>query len=188
MAKINLLPWREERRQELKKEFLTILAFVVLLAAAAVIAANMFFSGKISAQENRNQYLQTNITELDRQVKEIQNINKKREELLTRMEVIQNLQGNRPVIVRVFDELVRTLPNGVYFTDLDLKGSNLSVNGIAESNNRISSLMRRADGSDWFGEPNLTAVTGDKALGEQASKFSMTAVVTKPAIDKKEDK
>lgn len=188
MAKINLLPWREERRQALKKEFLSVLALVLLLAAAAIMAVNMFFAGKITAQENRNQHLQTNIAELDRQVKEIQDINKKREELLTRMEVIQNLQGNRPVIVRVFDELVRTLPDGVYFTDLDLKGNNLSIKGVAESNNRISSLMRRADGSEWFGEPNLTAVTGDKELGEQASKFSMSSVVTKPVIEKNEDK
>lgn len=184
MAKINLLPWREERRQQLKKEFLTTLVFVLLMGGIAVFLGNMFYQNKIAAQESRNQYIQRHITELDKQIAEIKDLNERREELLTRMEVIQNLQGNRPVIVRLFDEVVRTLPDGVFYQSLELAKTSLSMKGIAESNNRISSLMRRTDNSDWLTSPNLTSVKGDKKFGDQASEFSMSAQLDKPALDK----
>lgn len=184
MARINLLPWREERRQELKKEFLVVLGGVAVIAVALVVLANMFVSGAVSGQQGRNNYLQRNIDELSEQVKEIKELEKKKQELLDRMKVIQELQGNRPVIVRIFDELVRTLPDGVFYNDLDRAGNKITLKGIAESNNRISSLMRNLDKSEWFEDPNLTSVQAKPEFGEQASEFGLSFKISTPSAEK----
>lgn len=186
MAKINLLPWREERRQELKKEFLVILGGVAVLAVVLVLLGKTYFDNQVSHQQARNTYLQKNITELNKQVKEISELEKKKRELIERMEVIQGLQGKRPVIVRVFDELVRSIPDGVFYKNLDRSDSKIKLTGIAESNNRISSLMRRLDGSEWFTDPNLSAVKADLAYGEQASSFDLTFNISTPSNEAKE--
>lgn len=186
MAQINLLPWREERRQELKKEFLVVLGVIAVVGVVLVFLAGRVFDGMIEHQRERNQYLQKHIEELNRQVKEIAELEKKRRELLDRMKVIQELQGNRPIIVRIFDEMVRTLPDGVYYQSVDRQEAKISVNGIAESNNRVSSLMRNFDGSDWFANPNLTAVKAFPEFGEQASKFQLSVAITTPEAGQEE--
>ena len=186
MANINLLPWREERRQELKQAFLVVLGLIAACAVVLVFLANMVVSNAIDNQKTRNSYLQQQISELDKQVKEIKELEKKRNELLDRMKVIQELQGNRPIIVRIFDELVRTLPDGVFYSELTRKGNEIKLKGIAESNNRISSLMRRLDKSDWFSEPNLTAVKAQPLYGEQASEFNLSFNISTPTIDEEE--
>jgi type IV pilus assembly protein PilN len=180
MANINLLPWREERRQELRKEFLTVLGAVALAGIIAVLLANRVYSAWIDNQEGRNQYLQNNINELNRQVAEIKEMENKRRELLDRMKVIQDLQGTRPLIVRVFDEMVRTLPDGVFYQSLARTDKTMELTGVAESNNRVSSLMRQFDRSEWFENPNLTSVQAATGFGEQASGFKMTVVVSTP--------
>ena len=187
MAKINLLPWREERRQELKKEFLVILGGVAVIAVALVMLADMLVGGAVSSQEGRNGYLQQNIDELSKQVKEIRELEKRKKELLDRMKVIQELQGNRPIIVRIFDELVRTLPDGVFYKKLERKGNTITLSGIAESNNRISSLMRNVDKSKWFESPNLTSVKANPDYGDQASEFGLSFKITTPSVDGKEE-
>lgn len=181
MAKINLLPWREERRQELKKEFLVILGGIAVMGAAIVVLGHMFVSGAISGQESRNAYMQRNIDELNAQVKEIQELEKKKRELIERMKVIQELQGNRPIIVRIFDEMVRTLPDGVFYRDLTRTETTVKLNGVAESNNRISSLMRNLENSEWFSEPALTSVKANPEFGEQASTFGLSFKITTPS-------
>lgn len=181
MAKINLLPWREERRQELKKEFLVILGGVAVLGAAIVVMGHMFVSGAISGQQSRNTYLQRNIDELNAQVKEIQELEKKKRELIERMKVIQELQGNRPIIVRIFDEMVRTLPDGVFYQSLQRSQAMIYLDGVAESNNRISSLMRNVESSDWFADPALTSVKATPEFGEQASTFGLSFKITTPS-------
>ena len=186
MANINLLPWREERRQELKKDFLTMLVLVALVAGLVVFLANSAVNNLIENQQNRNNYLQAQIDELDQQVKEIRELEKKKQELVDRMKVIQELQGNRPIIVRIFDELVRTLPDGVFYTELSRSNNAIELEGVAESNNRISSLMRRVDKSDWFANPNLTAVTAVPEYGEQASEFNMSVNISTPAAEEQE--
>jgi type IV pilus assembly protein PilN len=117
---------------------------------------------------------------LNKQVAEIKELKKKRSMLLDRMKVIQDLQGTRPHIVRIFDELVRTIPDGVYYRSLTRKGKNVSVSGTAESNNRVSSLMRKFDGSEWFTAPNLKSVKANPGFGDQANDFNMTVLVTAP--------
>lgn len=183
MAKINLLPWREERRQELKKEFLVILGGVAVLGAALWLLANMMVSGAVSGQQDRNNYLQRNIDDLNAQVKEIQELEKKKRELIERMKVIQELQGNRPIIVRIFDEMVRTLPDGVFYSELSRSGATVQLIGVAESNNRISSLMRNLEKSEWFESPALTSVTADEAFGDQASAFGLSFKITTPSSE-----
>lgn len=184
MAKINLLPWREERRAELQKQFLTLLGAIVLLALGLVFLADRSVNSAIEAQQARNQYIEKHIKELSEQVKEIKALEKKKRELLDRMKVIQELQGNRPIIVRIFDELVRTVPDGMFYLTLSMTNKNISLNGTAESNNRISSLMRNLDSSEWFAVPNLKTVKANESFGDQASDFVLTFSVSTPVAKK----
>lgn len=184
MPNINLLPWREERREELRKEFLVTLG-VVALAGILILALVWWgIDAAIDYQRARNGFIQTHINELNQQVKEISSLKKRRQELLDRMRVIQDLQGNRPVIVRVFDELVRVVPDGVYFTEIKRSGNTLRITGTAESNNRVSSLMRNLDSSEWFKSPNLTQVKANPSFGEQANDFTMSVQLQLPGSDK----
>lgn len=187
MAQINLLPWRDERRQELKKEFLTILAMVFAVGIAVVVLADRVVNGQIDHQRSRNNYLNQHIKELDKQVAEIKELERERQRLIERMRVIQELQGNRPIIVRILDQLVRTVPDGVFYNRLVTKDKVITINGVAESNNRVSSLMRRLDASDWLANPNLDAVRAAPRYGEQATTFEMKVQVQLPDADQGEE-
>ncbi|MCB1667559.1 MAG: PilN domain-containing protein [Porticoccaceae bacterium] len=180
MANINLLPWRDEHRQEKKKEFLGLLGLVVILAAVFAFGWNLTANDRLDDQFSRNQLLKSNIAALDKQVSEIKDLKKRRQDLLDRMEVIQNLQGNRPDIVKIYDEFVRAVPDGVYFTKMERKGKEISLTGFAESNNRVSALMRKLDEAGKFVDPNLTVVEANQALGEQGSKFEMRVKLEDP--------
>lgn len=183
MARINLLPWRDWERERKKKEFLINLAAVLVAGLAIVLLYGWYLDDRLETQEARNDYLEQEIAELDRKIAEIRELQKTRDELLARMRIIQELQGNRPVIVRVFDETVRTLAKGVHFRSLKKQGTTLTVEGVAESNNRISSLMRNLDNSDWFANPNLKSIKEDPRnphYGAQASTFNLTFVQTNP--------
>ena len=183
MARINLLPWREERRLELKKQFFATLALTALAAIFTLVVADRVINSQINGQNNRNLYLQKNIATLDAQVAEIRDLQRKRSQLIERMRVIQELQGNRPVIVRIIDQLVRTLPDGVFYMDLVTREGEIAVQGIAESNNRVSSLMRRLEASDWLEQPNLDAVRAAPEYGEQATTFNLSVSVQLPDSD-----
>ena len=184
---INLLPWREERRKRQQQEF------IVLLVMAAVLGAVLFFGWKsvvdqkIADQRARNSHIKTKAAELDGKIKEIKELKTRRDELVARMEVIQSLQGNRPTIVYVFDQLVRTLPDGVFYSKLSRIGDLYTINGIAESNNRISRLMRNLDQSEWFKEANLQNVTALED-GSQANSFTLTVKQASPTSNKEEEK
>ena len=186
MAQINLLPWRDERRAELKQEFLAILGAVAAVGIAIVFVVDLVFSAQIQNQKDRNGYLSRNIKELDKKVAEIRELQKKRTQLLDRMKVIQELQGNRPIIVRVMDQLVRTVPDGVFYTELNSSAQQININGIAESNNRVSSLMRRLDASDWFANPNLQGVRAEPSFGDQATNFRMNVSLQLPSAGEEE--
>lgn len=187
MANINLLPWREQRREQQRKEFFVILGSIAGLGLLAVLLAHITINGQIGGQADRNNYLQTNIAELDKQVAEIRELQTRRNQLIDRMQVIQNLQGTRPLIVRIFDELVRTLPEGVYFRSLQRKDSTITIAGTAETNNRVSSLMRQLEKSEWFANPVLKGVKANPDFGEQANDFDMTVTVTTPGAAAAQD-
>lgn len=183
MARINLLPWREWEREQKKNEFLVNLGLVLAAAGLVVFLWGWNLDSAAKEQTARNQILQGEISKLDEKIKEISMLRQQREELLSRMRVIQELQGNRPVIVRIFDELVRTLSSGVHYASLTMKSAEMSVQGIAESNNRISSLMRNLDGSEWFDKPNLKTIKedpGNPDYGSQASKFELIFTQVNP--------
>ncbi len=180
MAHINLLPWREARREELKRQFLSILGLVVVAAIMLVVLADRVVNSQIDNQKSRNDYLSQNIRVLDAQVAEIKDLQRKRNQLIDRMRVIQELQGNRPVIVRVLDQLVRTVPDGVFYTQVEAKEKTLAIEGVAESNNRVSSLMRRLDASDWLQDPNLDSVRAATMYGDQAATFELKVMVSLP--------
>jgi len=181
MARINLLPWREQLREERKKQFLSILVLIVLAAGLLVFLGDRNLNGKIDQQNARNEFLRKEIRLLDGRIKEIEELQAQRTQLLDRMKIIQDLQGNRPIIVRVFDELARTLPDGVYFTSVNMKGPVIGIKGGAESNSRVSNLMRQMDASDWLTTPNLTAVKAvTQGALDQANVFEMSVRQTEP--------
>jgi type IV pilus assembly protein PilN len=182
MARINLLPWREALREERRKRFLLILVGVVVGAAGAVLVANQAINGAIERQVARNNYINQQIAVVDERIKQISDLKARRQQLLERMHIIQDLQGNRPISGRVFDQLARTLPDGVFFTEVKMMGKTLSISGAAESNNRVSDLMRNLNASDWFDAPSLTEVRATSAGQlDQANVFQLTVRQTQPA-------
>jgi type IV pilus assembly protein PilN len=187
MAKINLLPWRDEYRREKQQEFLGVLAAVGVITALAVYLWISAINGAIESQEQRNKLLTQEIQALEQHVKEIDQLKKRRAELLARMKVIQGLQGERPVIVRYFDELVRAVPEGVYLRTLKRSGDKIDVTGITESNVRVSAFMRNLDASEWFANPNLRSVKSAPQYGDQASEFTMSFATTKPKDEPSSD-
>lgn len=180
MAKINLLPWREAYRAEKKKEFVTLLGMVLIFAAVVAFGWDRVVNSQIDSQVSRNQLLKTEIAKLDKQVKEIDELTKRRQNLLDRIKVIQEVQSNRPEIVKIYDEFVRAVPDGVYLTEMERKGESISLVGFAKSNSRVSVLMRRLDASYKFTEPNLTKVEANDALGENGSQFEMQVKIVQP--------
>lgn len=178
--KINLLPWREQRREEKKKEFLNVLIGVIAIAASIVFAVDRYENRLIDNQTARNKYLTDKIVILEGRIEEIKMLQAQRNELLSRMQVIQELQGNRPIIVRVFDELAKQLAERVFYTKIKMDKTSLELSGIAESNNRISSQLRNFSDSVWFDKPNVKGINADRNFGPQASQFELSVEQTKP--------
>jgi len=158
MARINLLPWREELRQKRKKDFLMALGGAVLIAGFITLATKLTVKQWIQNQESRNDVLKTEITELDRQIDEILGLENQKERLLARMNIIEQLQRSRPEVVHLFDELVTALPEGVFLTDISQASERIEISGTAQSSTRVSALMRNIDGSDWLRDPGLDVV------------------------------
>jgi len=184
MARINLLPWREQLREERKQRFLVALGGTLAVAAGLVFLAGQYLDGAIEQQSARNEFIKKEIAVLDERIKAIKELKERRAQLLERMKIIQDLQGNRPVIGHVFDQLVRTLPDGVYFTELTRAEKIISITGAAESNNRVSSLMRNLDASEWLVNPVLTEVKAVTAGAiDQANVFQLTVQQTQPGED-----
>jgi type IV pilus assembly protein PilN len=188
MANINLLPWRERRREVRKKQFLATLVVTVIAAAIILLLGDRIMRSNISNQNARNEILREQIVILNKEIEEIRQLREQKAELTERMTVIQNLQGTRPVIVRLFDELVRTLPEGVYYNTVTRTNDVVSLQGVAESNNLVSALMRSLDDSEWFADPSLRQVNAlpgaINAAGAQESgqnQFDLTVKVTTPA-------
>jgi len=193
MANINLLPWRERQREERKNQFLVTLGSAAGLAALILFAGDRIVNQAINNQNALNEYLQEQITLLDREIAEIRQIQSQKQALTERMAVIQDLQGSRPVIVRLFDELVRTLPEGVYFNTVTRVNDSISLVGVAESNRHVSTLMRSLDDSEWFANPDLrqvTAVPGATTAGitgNAQNTFQLTVRVTTPTTVQPDD-
>jgi type IV pilus assembly protein PilN len=174
MPRINLLPWREGERKERKLAFLVALGVAALAAGVASFAAYLLYGSMIESQERRNLQLRAEIKTLDKQIEEINNLEVAKQKFIARMEIIEKLQRSRPEIVHVFDEIVRTLPEGVYLTGVKQTDKRLKFDGVAQSSTRVSSFMRNIDGSQWLRNPELEVVQTTKASGPGSS-FTLTA-------------
>ena len=173
MAKINLLPWREELRKEKQKEFLTLLGMAAVFALVGWGGVHFYHTQLIEYHQSRNHYLEQEIAKLDEKIKEIEQLEKEKERLLARMRAIEQLQGNRPLIVRLFDEIVRTLPDGVSLVSINQKGQNITINGVAQSNARVSNFMRNLEHNEWLKEPDLNIIQATNEAGQRISNFTL---------------
>jgi len=170
MPQINLLPWRDEQRKRREKEFIVTAVMAALLMGGVVLGVHLHYESRVAYQNERNAYVESEIALLDAKIKEIENLKKERDRLIARTNVIQNLQAGRPEIVHVFDELVTTLPEGVYYTKVAQTGRALNIQGVAQSNARVSSLMRSLDTSTFFENPALVEIKGDPATKELSAR------------------
>lgn len=178
MPRINLLPWREELRTQRRNQFFIALGAAAGVALLCIGIANWIFSAVIDHQNDRNALLKAEIAELDKLIEEIIDLEDKKDGLLARMEIIEQLQRSRPGIVHVFEEMVRTLPDGVHLKEIKQTGQRLEIVGMAESNTRVSALMRNIDKSEWLADPDLEVVEVRPASSEgglRESEFTVFA-------------
>lgn len=167
MARINLLPWRAERRKQRQKEFGVMLGVAAIAAVVLSFLIITFYNGQISGQNERNAFLSEQITQLDKQIVEIEELDKKKAKLLARKEVIEQLQANRSQMVHLFDSLVHTIPDGVALTSIKQDDVVLTLEGRSQSNARVSTYMRNLEGSGWMTNPDLSIIEAkgdDKGL------------------------
>jgi type IV pilus assembly protein PilN len=181
MAKINLLPWREELRKQKQKDFYNALALSVLVGFIILGLVHTYIEGLKAYQEQRNQILQNEIALLDQKISDIKDIEEKKSKLLAKIDLIQKLQESRPEIVHLFDEIPKTTPDGVFLKKFTQKGADLTFEGKSQSNARISAFMRAIEASPWLQTPTLNVIqspsnqTQDKADADQLSDFTLHA-------------
>lgn len=187
MSKINLLPWREALRKERQTEFFITLGIVVVISAGIWGLIHFYHTQLISYQQLRNQFVQQEISLLDKKIEEIKRLEKEKQRLLARMRAIEQLQGNRPLVVRLFDEMVNSLPEGVSLTAVKQAGSKITINGVAQSNARVSSFMRNLEKSTWLAKPHLDIIQAQNAAGQRISKFTLRFVQVIPKPEGEDD-
>jgi type IV pilus assembly protein PilN len=173
MAHINLLPWRDELRKEKQKEFGMLIGVFALIAALVVGSLHLYQNARIERQKDRNAYLEGEIKNLDAKIKEIEALTKERDRLIARMKAIEGLQRNRPLVVRFFDELVESLPEGVNVSQITQQGDKITITGEAQSNARVSSFMRNLEASDWLQKPQLDIIQAKDESGMRISSFTL---------------
>ncbi|WMS86453.1 PilN domain-containing protein [Pleionea litopenaei] len=189
MARINLLPWREELRKEKQRQFLSILGLVLVLGVVVVFSYKSTVGLQISGQQDRNRFLNQEIAKLDLQIKEIEKLEEERQRLIERMNMITTLQQSRPKVVRIFDELVRAIPEGLNLKSIERKQAKLIVIGSAESAQRVTAFMRKIEESPWLQNGTLKDIDSDKDYGAGRKEFSLTIEeVTKKEGEVTEDK
>ena len=180
MARINLLPWRAERRKARQKEFGVMLGLAVLGGILASFLIVSFYNGRISSQNARNDYLRGEIASVDKQIVEIEALDKQKARLLARKEVIEQLQSNRSQMVHLFDELVKTIPDGVALTAIKQEGEMLTLSGRSQSNARVSTYMRNLEGSGWMTRPDLTVIEAKEGNSGLPYTFDLTVKLANP--------
>ena len=175
MPRINLLPWREQERKDRRRQFLVAAGGAVAGAAAVLLLGKLMYSGWIDAQNAKNAYLKKEIGKLDEQITDILDLETRKKRLVDRMAIIEKLQRSRPEVVHLFDEVVKTVPDGVYLTNVKQTGKKLEIHGIAQSSTRVSTFMRSIDASQWLHNPVLEVVETAQNSPTGGSSFTLYA-------------
>ena len=187
MARINLLPWRAERRKLRQKEFGVMLGVSALGAALLAFLIVGYHKAQIEGQNERNAYVKDQITQVDAKIKEIEELDKKKARLLARKQVIEQLQANRSQMVHLFDSLVRTIPDGVTLTSIRQSGDKLTLQGRSQSNARVSTYMRNLEGSGWMTNPDLSVIEAKGNNKGLPYEFRLTVKLANPNAPKETD-
>lgn len=187
MARINLLPWRAERRKLRQKEFLTMVGFAAIAAIAIAFMISSYYGAQITGQTARNDYLREQIKQVDKQIDEIKSLDEKKSRLLARKAVIEQLQANRSKMVHLFDSLVRTIPDGVVLTSVKQTGDKLTLQGRSQSNARVSTYMRSLEGAGWMTKPELSVIEAKAGDNSLPYEFLLTVMLANPNAPKDED-
>ncbi len=180
MPAINLLPWREEERKKRQRDFGVAAGGAVIAGIAVVMLTIFFYNTMIDNQRERNDKLQEEIAELEKSIQEIDSLERQKERMMARMEIIEQLQKSRPEIVHLFDELVRQLPEGVYLTGMKQNGNRIEIRGVAQSSTRVSTLMKQIDASEWLADPEVERVETTQAGNSRQAEFVVYAKQTQP--------
>ncbi|MGV8923034.1 MAG: PilN domain-containing protein [Thermomonas sp.] len=184
MAKINLLPWRAERRRLRQKDFYGMLGLAALAGVLVSFLIVSYYNGRIGSQNSRNQFLREEITKVDSQITEITELDKKKARLLARKDVIEQLQANRSQMVHLFDSLVRTIPDGVTLTAIQQEGDILTLSGRSQSNARVSTYMRTLEGSGWMSKPDLNIIEAKAGNPGLPYEFNLKVKLANPNAPK----
>ena len=187
MARINLLPWRAERRKQRQKEFGVMLGVAALAGLALWFLFNLYYNGQISGQRERNLFLEQQIAEVENRIKEIEELDRQKARLLSRKEVIEQLQANRSQMVHLFDSLVRTIPDGVILSGIKQEGEKLTLEGRSQSNSRVSTYMRNLEGSGWMTKPDLSVIEAKDGIAGLPYAFSLSVTLANPNAPKDEN-
>lgn len=180
LIKINLRDWRAELRETRKKQFMNAVAGALVLSAGIVVLSMLSVGQSIDNQLERNQILKDEITLIEKQIKEIEELEKVRANLLARMQVIEKLQQSRTQVVHYFDELVNTVPEGVFLTSIRQAAANSTIDGVAESNGRVSTYMKNLEESPWFKDPKLIVIKTAEEGARRLSNFSLQVTEVSP--------
>ena len=172
MPRINLLPWRDEQRKERQVQFYIAMGVAFLVAGLLTFLGYLMFSSMIDGQQRRNDRLRTEIKNLDKQIEEINSLETSKQNFIARMQIIEKLQQSRPEIVHVFDEIVKTLPDGAYLSSIKQTDQKFRFDGIAQSSTRVSAFMRNIDSSEWLKNPELQVVQADASGGQAFTVFA----------------
>jgi len=173
MSTINLLPWREERRAARKKQFLSAMGLSAVLAIGAVGLGHLYFDKLITNQNNRNTYLEQEIKALDTKIAQIKELEKEKSNLIARMHAIETLQTSRPLVVHLFDELVTSMPEGIYLNNIEQKNEVLTISGSAQSNSRVSNFMRNLEASEWLTGATLEIIENKDEKKNRTNRFTL---------------
>jgi type IV pilus assembly protein PilN len=177
MPRINLLPWREQERKVRRREFLIAAAAAVFAAIIFTGCGKLLYSSWTDAQNEKNNLLKKEIVKLDAQIADIQDLENRKQRLVARMEIIEKLQRKRPEVVHLFDEIVKTVPEGIYLTAIKQTGNKLEIRGVAQSSTRVSTFMRNIDSSVWMDNPVLQVVESSRDSPTGGSNFTLSADV-----------
>lgn len=180
MARINLLPWRQEERARRNKEFMTLVVAVTLLALLSAFATWSYFNNQLQDQRDANALIEQENSRLDAALTEIDTLEQRREDIIARMQVIQDLQGRRPVPVRLWDDIAKAIPPALYLTNLKREGDLITLIGFADNPNVVSSLIRSLDNSQWMGNSAVRNIQQNITAYEPAPALSPTVTTGEP--------